>query len=380
MIYLDNNASTQLLPEIRETISDFLKNGNYGNPSSPHSFGRFSREIIEKSRFKIGDLIGTTPYHIIFTSSGSEANNMVLKSLIKNNESVLLTTDVEHSSIIKSCNYLVSLGKKVNRIPVNKNGIINLEKFETLLKLGCNLVSIQWVNNETGVIQPIEEIIRIAHSYGVLVHTDGAQALGKIPIDIENLDVDFFTATGHKMHALQGIGFVYAKNINLLMNLIHSGYEEFELRGGTENTLGILSLGKASELRLKSFISIDSKMINMRNSFEKSICNNCPEIKINGKIDSRVSNTSNLLFPEIDGQAMIAQLNLAGIICSQTSACSSQIPEPSHVLTAMGLSVKNAFSSLRFSFSELNTQDELHIATEKICKVYKKLISFKNFY
>lgn len=379
MIYLDNNASTQLHPEIKKTLFDFLLS-DYGNPSSPHSYGNFSRGIVEEARMKVANLLNTDPYHVIFTSSGSEANNMILKSSIINSKPRVIISSVEHSSIRKTCEYLASLDIEITTIPVDDKGIINLEILQKEIMKGASLVSIQWVNNETGVIQPLQQIIDICRKNGVKIHTDAAQALGKISIDLKKVDVDFLTITGHKVHALQGIGALYAKKLNSLVRMIHSGYEEYELRGGTENVLGILSFGKATELRLHKFEDINVAIKKMRDDFEQRLCNKFPEIRINGSVETRAGNTTNLLFPDIEGRALMAQLNRGGVICSQTSACTTQIPEPSHVLVAMGLSIDEAFASLRFSFSELNSEKDEIKAVEIIEKVYSRLKLMKDYF
>lgn len=379
MIYLDNNASTQLLLDVQKAIWDLLSS-DFGNPSSPHSYGTYARSVIEDARIKVAALLNSDPYHLIFTSSGSEANNMVLKTLLEEEGSTLLVSSVEHSSIRKTCDFLLSHGVKIKTISVDRSGIIDLDLLAKELKNGISLVSIQWVNNETGVIQPLEEIIKLCRLYNVRIHTDAAQALGKLELDVKNLDVDFLSVTGHKLHALQGVGAVYAKHMNSLVRMIHSGYEEYELRGGTENVIGILSFGKAAELRSQKIEKVNSSIKRMRDEFEQRLCERFPEICINGSVYSRVSNTTNLMFPEIDGRALMAQLDREGLICSQTSACTTQIPEPSHVLTAMGLSVSEAFSSLRFSFSELNTHEDVGVAVDIVSNIYSKLKLMKEFF
>lgn len=380
MIYLDNNASTQILPEIRTEISEFLFS-NYGNPSSPHSYGTYARRVIEESRNNIADALKTDPYHIIFTSSGSESNNMILKTILNLNPMPnLIISSIEHSSIRKTCEFLISKGVKILIVPVNNDGLLDLEILKNYLKKGPSFVSLQWVNNETGVIQPMEDIAKLCHSYNAVIHTDAAQAYGKIVVNINEIDLDFISFTGHKIHALQGVGAVYAKNMKSLTRMIHSGYEEYELRGGTENVLGILSFGKASEIRFQEF---DKKIIfmkKMRDDFERMLCRQFPELHINGIVDSRVCNTTNLLFPGIDGRALMAQFDREGLICSQTSACTTQIPEPSHVLLAMGLNIDDAFSSLRFSFSVLNTDEDVINAVGIVSKVYNRLKAMKDFF
>ncbi len=378
-IYLDNNATTTLLPEVADAMGEVMVLP-YGNPSSPHSIGEGTRGLIEEARKHVAELINAEPEHLLFTSCGSEANNQVILSgLNTSGLNRVVTSSVEHSSVKNLCENLESKGITVEFLPVDSTGLIDLEELEESLKLNKAFVSIQWVNNETGVIQAVGEIAAICRKYNCLFHTDAAQALGKINIDIDSFKPDYLTITAHKINGPQGVGAIYAKNVDSLSPLIISGTEEFGKRGGTENLLGIIGFGKACEIRKRDYNKSILKMAEYRDIFEGIILKALPELKLNGSTIKRVCNTTNIEFPGVDGRAMMGQLDNLDIICSQTSACLSQIPEPSFVLIAMGLDVEAAFSSLRFSFSSLNTLEEAEQAAEKVIEVYKKIKSLFNY-
>lgn len=273
------------------------------------------------------------------------------------------------------CENLIENGVSVEFLSVDSSGLINLDDLEKAVKSEKAIVSIQWVNNETGVIQPVSDIAAICKKYQCLVHTDAAQALGKIQLDDIDFDPDYLTITAHKINGPQGVGAIYAKDVKKLTALVVSGTEESGKRGGTENLLGIVGFGKACEIRKRDYNESIKKMRECRDAFEGVINRSLPKLNINGDKSKRICNTTNIQFTGVDGRAMVGQLDNMNVICSQTSACVSQIPEPSFVLTAMGLEEEEAFSSLRFSFSSLNTIDEAKNAAEKVIEVYRKLKS-----
>ena len=378
-IYLDNNATTPLLPEIADAMHEVMVL-SYGNPSSPHSVGEGTRGLIEDARAQVAELINTNPDNLIFTSCGSEANNQaILSALSASGLKRIITSSVEHSSVKKLCEDLAVKGVSVDFLPVDSSGLIDLTCLEDSLKLNRAVVSIQWVNNETGVIQPVDKIAAICKKYKCLFHTDAAQALGKIDIDIRSFDPNYLTVTAHKINGPQGVGALYAKNIKELTAIVVSGTEEFGKRGGTENLLGIVGFGKACEIRKRDYNESIEKMRECRDTFENIIHKSLPELIVNGSRHQRVCNTTNIQFSGVDGRAMMGKLDSENVICSQTSACVSQIPEPSFVLIAMGLDADEAFSSLRFSFSSLNTMEEAKEAAEKVIEVYKKLKSLFSY-
>lgn len=377
-IYLDNNATSRPLPEVREAMLDVLDAG-FGNPSSAHSAGERARIRITDAREAVAHLIGADPYSVFFVSGATEANNMVLSSALMKHKhsSRIITTNVEHSSIKKYCEYLEIQSADIVYLPVDRLGHISLSSLEKeLSSKKADLVTIQWVNNETGVIQPIGYIGDMCRKYDVPFHADAAQAVGKIQMEVVNLPIDFLSISGHKFHGPQGIGVIYAKSPKSLRPILLGGPQEFGLRPGTENVPGIVGIGMAAELRAKRFDTVTKRVRELRDHFELSILRSMPNVEVNGDGNQRAHNATNLLFRGIEGQALVARLDQRGIRCSQSSACTNQIPEPSYVLRAMGLSYDDAFSSVRFSLSEYNTRQEIDYVVEQIKNICSVLTNF----
>jgi cysteine desulfurase len=355
--------------------------GSFGNPSSVHASGERSRGYLLHARESLAQLLGCNPSQIVFTSGGTEANNLIFNLLIARKlrggrVPRVITTKIEHSSILKMCEYLEEVGVEVILIPTDRSGKIRVQEIESAMTNETDLVSIQWVNNETGVIQPIKEIGAICKSKDILFHTDAAQGVGKIEIDLEALPVDFLSLTAHKFHGPQGIGALYIKDPKSVHPLFWGGAQEGGVRPGTENVPGIAGGGVAADHRFKNFDIIERKIRNIRDLFENMVFHRIPETEVNGDTLDRVCNTSNLLFKGIDGQALVARLDQVGIRCSQSSACTNQRPEPSYVLREMGLSESEAYSSVRFSFSELNTPEELDFVVEQISQICEQMKKF----
>lgn len=372
-IYLDNNATTQILPEVRSSITETLNLGPL-NPSSPHSMGSSANKILHDNRSKVAALVQAKSESILFTSGGTESNNIVLNSIFQNyNTARIITSEVEHSSILKACNFLRSLGADITLLPVDSMGRIDLDQLNDEITPNTNLVSIQWINNETGVKQDIEKISRICQKNSVRFHCDAAQAIGKFDVDIGQYPIDYLSFSAHKFHGPVGIGALYFSNKNELVPLFHGGQQEYNLRPGTENLIGIVGMGKASEIRKSKLFKAIDYMQSLKDTFELLLMQEVDGIHINGGEADRTCNTSNILFEGVDGQALMSQLDSKGIQCSQGSACTSMLPTPSHVLLAMGLSEEQAYSSIRFSFSELNTRDDVSIAVDIISECYKAL-------
>jgi cysteine desulfurase len=376
-IYFDNNATTKPLPEVRKAMLEALSEG-FGNPSSAHTAGDRAREQITKGREAIAFLIGADPSGIHFTSGGTEANNMILASVLRKGAPTkrIVTTEVEHSSVLKMCEYLDECGVEIVYLPVDREGRLLLEDLEKTVTPKTSLVSVQWVNNETGVVQPIGEIARLCRKRKIPFHTDAAQAVGKMEIDISKLNIDFLSLTGHKFHSPQGVGALFAQDHRWVQPMLRGGSQEMEVRAGTENVPGIVGMGKAALLRSQGFSQIHAKLSGLRNRFESLILERIPGTAVNGNQTNRICNTTNMHFRDVDGQALVAQLDQVGIRCSQSSACTNHRPEPSYVLRAMGLSEEEAYSSVRFSFSEMNCMEEVEWAVEQIEKICKKLRGF----
>ncbi|MFI5321947.1 MAG: cysteine desulfurase family protein [Thermodesulfobacteriota bacterium] len=359
-IYLDNNATTKPLPQVREEVNKILGD-EFGNPSSAHSTGERARQSLASARNRVAELIGSSPSKITFTSSGTESNNMAFYSCTRNKGTKcrVITTTVEHSSIRKMCSYLCINDAEIKFIRVDPGGLIDLDELRKMINENTSLVSVQWANNETGVVQPVVEISRICRDSGVPFHTDAAQAIGKIEMRVEDIPLDFLSFTGHKFHGPQGAAAIYTRDKFMLAPIMFGGFQEEGFRPGTENLPGIAGLGMAAELRRKEFPKLISYMKDLRDRFESMILDFIPGTRVNGDINNRICNTTNIMFGGIDGRKFVRELDWVGVRCSQSSACTNFEVAPSHVLGSMGLSEKEAYSSIRFSFSVENTVDEI---------------------
>jgi cysteine desulfurase len=373
-IYLDNNATTKPLPEVREEVYKILGD-EFGNPSSAHSTGERARRHLAHAREKVAALIGAVPSKITFTSSGTESNNMAFYSSTrgKGKKCRVITTTVEHSSIRKMCSYLCINGVEIKLIKVDPKGIIDLGELREAMNGDTSLVSVQWVNNETGVVQPVVEVGEMCRERGVPFHTDAAQAAGKLEMSVEELPFDFLSFTGHKFHGPQGTGVIYTKDKFLLAPILFGGFQEEGFRPGTENLPGIAGLGKAAELRKNDLTRLIARMKELRDRFEAMVLDFVPGTRINGDIKNRVCNTTNIMFGGIDGRKLVRELDEAGVRCSQSSACTNFEVSPSYVLCAMGLTEEEAYSSIRFSFSVENTLDEADTAARLIRDICERM-------
>ena len=378
-VYSDNNATTRPLPEVREAMMGVLGE-SFGNPSSAHSAGDRVREAMVASREAVAKLVGAEADQIVFMGSGTESNNTVFNSVVQRAPTEkgirIVTTTVEHSSIVKMNNYLSARGVEVVSVPVDRCGQLVWDVLDDAVTPNTDLVSVQWVNNETGAILPVERIARLCQSRGVLFHTDAAQAVGKLPVSVTDLPVDFLTFTAHKFHGPQGVGALYVRTSKGLLPLLWGGPQEGGLRPGTENVPGIIGMGTAVQLRLERLEDVQELMASLRDDFEQLVIAQIPDVEINGDPDMRVCNTTNLLFRDVDGQALVARLDQEGVRCSQSSACTNQRPEPSYVLRAMGLSESEAYASIRFSFSEFNTVEDVDETVVHLARLCEQLRRF----
>ena len=373
-IYLDNNATTRPLPEVVDAVVESMTT-RYGNPSSPHQLGAGARDALSEARHRVADLVGSEPEQILFTSGGTEANNLVLQGVCSHKQGArLVTTAIEHSSVLKTAQALQDADIEITVLPVDQRGRVSPPSLEAALEEPASLVSVQWANSETGTVQPIEELGEICRRRLVPFHVDAAQAIGRVPISLPDLPVDFLTFTAHKIHGPKGIGAICSKEENMLSPLLFGGDQESGMRPGTENLPGIIGFGIAADVRSRQLNEAIAHLEALRGIFEEHLAGTALELHINGDRNNRVPNTSNIHFPSVEGMALMAQLDQVGIICSQTSACVSQRPEPSHVLLAMGLTEDQAFASVRFSFSVLNSLEEAEQAAESVCSVYQRLL------
>ena len=366
-IYFDNNATTRPLPEVREEVLKVIGE-EFGNPSSAHSTGERARRHMSEARGRLAALLGCEASRITFTGSGTESNNMAFYSCTRDKKKRcrVVTTSVEHSSIQKMCSYLRINGVDIKIVKVHPDGLIDTEELKRAINEDTTLVSVQWVNNETGVIQQIEEIGNICSDKGVPFHTDAAQAVGKIEMRLDELPFDFLSLTGHKFHSPQGVGAIYCKDRYMLVPILFGGFQEEGFRPGTENLPGIVGMGKAAELRKLNLGELISKMNELRNRFEAMVLDFIPGTSVNGTKDYRVCNTTNIMFCGVDGRKLVRDLDKAGVRCSQSSACTNFETAPSYVLRAMGLREEEAYSSIRFSFSVENTFEEIDTAVQLI--------------
>ncbi len=369
-VYLDNNATTQIDEKVAKKIKSFVK--HYGNPSSQHSLGKHTRVMVDIARKHVSELINAEPEEIIFTSGGSEANNTVLKgvsSLLKEKGNHIITSNIEHPSIIETCEYLEKNGFHVTYLTVNTEGLIDLNELESAINDKTILISIMSVNNEIGSIQDIKRISEIAHSKNIPFHTDAVQAVGKMPVDVKNLNVDFLTYSSHKIYGPKGAGVLYIKNSKKIDNLIHGGHQEFLIRGGTENTIGIVGFGEAAKIITEEGLGYNNKITELRLLFYNTIKEFYPEVKVNGPLTGGLAGTINLLFPGQDNKKILALLDYYGICASIGSACSEGGEEASHVLKAIGLSNKDAGSSIRFSLGKYNNIKDIKYSVEKLKEI-----------
>jgi cysteine desulfurase NifS len=372
-IYLDNNATTRIADEVREAMIPYLER-EHGNPSSIHGIGRDAREAVEDARRQVARLINASPRRIIFTGGGSEADNLAIKGVAlaqRDRGNRIITTSVEHPAVLSTCRFLEKLGYHIIYLKVDENGWLAPETLRDAITDGTILVTTIMANNEVGTILPIKELCAIAHERGVLFHTDAAQAVGKIKVDVQELGVDMLTLSGHKFHAPKGIGALYVRKGLDLEPLIHGGKQESGLRAGTENVPAIVGLGKAAELAtyaLRDYHRVSALRDKLQEGIEKLV----PGVRLNGHPENRLPNTLNLALPGLRGESIVIALDQHGIALSSGSACKSGSPEPTHVLIAMGRTEQEAHGSVRFSLSRYTTEDEVNQTVSALAQVLEE--------
>jgi cysteine desulfurase len=371
MIYLDNSATTPLHPEVKKAIIDALD--LFGNPSSMHTSGRQVRAMLEQSRKDIADFLNCEPDEIIFTAGASEANNTVLKSattccaFCNQNKGHIITSVIEHPSVLNTLECLEKQNVEVTRIKVSELGIVNPADVEAAIRPDTMMISIMYVNNEIGTIQPIKEIAEIARKHNVPMHTDAVQAVGKIPIDLKELPVDFLSMSGHKIYAPKGIGILYKrKSAKNICPLITGGHQENSMRAGTENSLGIVGLGEAIRQCRLEMEDNKQRIGALRDKLEQGIMKNLDKVKINGDPKKRAYNITNLSFTNIEGESILLRLDMHDIAVSTGSACSTGSLEPSYVITSLDVDPEIAHSSIRFSLGRETTEEEIEKTIEAV--------------
>ena len=367
-IYLDNNATTRIDEEVFNTMLPYLKE-EYGNPSSTYSFGKNVKEEINKARSNVARMLNTSSDNIIFTSCGSESNVTAIMSAIKTNPNKkhIITTKVEHASIIETMKYLENNGYSVTYIDVDNQGRLNINQLIQSITNDTVLISVMMANNEIGNIYPIKEISKIAHDNNIVIHCDAVQAAGKIKIDVLDLDVDLLSISGHKINAPKGIGVLYIKDSEKFTPLIF-GHQEKNRRGGTENVPYIIGLGKAAELIINDDFSKEKEIEDLRNYMENEIKNRIEDVVIYGDINNRTPNTSSIAFKNVKADELMLVLESFNIFVSTGSACNSEIALPSHVLTACNADLDN-YSPIRISLGKYNTKEEIDEFIKKLINI-----------
>jgi len=378
-IYLDNNATTPVLPEVFETMRPYFGE-RFGNASSIHHHGQQTRAAVEDARESVAVLLGCRASEIVFTSGGTEADNLAIAGLVAAGDHVI-TSSIEHHAVLLACKHLEEIGCEVTVLPVDGRGLVDPGDVRRALRSNTKLISVMMANNETGVLQPVEEIGGIANEAGVYFHTDAVQAAGKVAIDVKRIGCQALSISGHKMNAPQGVGALYIRKGTRLQPLFYGGRHERSRRAGTENVPGIVGLGKAARLAKEALDrGNDEKMAAMRNRLQQGILAQVEEAGVNGDGAARVPNTTNIHFDHIDGEAMVIALDLKGMAVSTGAACSSGAIEPSHVLVAMGLRTDQARASIRFSLGKQTVAEDIDVAVALVPEVVARLRELSPMY
>jgi cysteine desulfurase len=360
-VYLDNNATAPALPEVFEAMRPYFGE-HFGNASSIHHHGQETRAAVEHARESVAGLLGCRPAEVVFTSGGTEADNLAIFGLARPGDHVITST-IEHHAVLNSCKHLADKGIEVTSLPVDGRGLVDPDDLHRALRPNTKLVTIMFANNETGVLQPVEEIGKICAEADVYFHTDAVQAAAKVPIRVKEIGCDLLSISGHKIHAPQGVGALYVRKGTTLAPMLFGGSHERSRRAGTENVPGIVGLGKAAELASRGLENGETlRMAVLRDRLENAILQEVEGAGVNGARAPRVPNTSNIYFDYIEGEGLIIALDLKGLAVSTGAACSSGAIEPSHVLTAIGLRADRARASIRFSLGKQNTAEDVDFA------------------
>ncbi|HPR52627.1 MAG TPA: aminotransferase class V-fold PLP-dependent enzyme [Deltaproteobacteria bacterium] len=386
-VYFDHNATTPLHPEVKKTMIEMMD--VFGNPSSLHGFGRVARGYVEEARAKVADFIGADPEEIMFVGSGSEANNTVLSILTNQCRQCnfdcrsgrgLITTTIEHPCILEASKCLFERGVDVSYIEVDQYGKVDMDQIRESVTPGTGLVSVMMANNEIGTIQDIRTIVELVHEKGALFHTDAVQAVGKIPVNVKDLDVDFLTLSGHKIYGPKGIGALYVRKGAPFCPLIRGGHQEKGRRAGTENTIGIVGIGKAIEMRSREMDPEEKRLLGLKQKLREGIEQSIPDIRFVGHPTDCLPGTLNVSFDGAEGEAIILYLDLEGIAVSTGSACASGSLDPSHVILATGLPAECAHGSIRISLGRDNTAEDIEYMLEVLPLVIDRIRSMSTVY
>ncbi len=374
-VYFDNAATTKLDGDVLNDMMPYLTD-NYGNASSIYKLGKTSRKAVEEAREKVANILNCKPNEIYFTAGGSESDNTAIKGIAranKNKGNHIITSKIEHPAVLDSCHDLEKEGFEVSYISVDENGTIDLEELKKEIKPTTILISVMTANNEIGTIQPIKEIGEIAHEHNIYFHTDAVQAIGNIKIDVNEMNIDSLSLSGHKFYGPKGIGVLYVKNGVSFNKYISGGHQERNKRAGTENVAGIVGLASAMERAYKELNEHNKKISELRDYYESSILKKIPYVKVNGNVKNRLPGNSNISFRYIEGEGLLLNLDLKGICASSGSACTSGSLDPSHVLLAIGLPHEIAHGSLRISIGKYNTKEEIDYLIDSLVEIVNKL-------
>lgn len=380
-IYVDNNATTKVAPEVLEEMLPYFSD-LYGNPSSMHTFGGNVGYKIKEARARVASLIGATPEEIVFTSCGTESDSTAIRAALQSypDKKHVVTTRVEHPAIKNLGELLSKNGYRVTFVPVDRKGTLDLDYLYNSLSEDTAVVSIMWANNESGMIFPIEEISREIKQRGIVFHTDAVQAVGKIPVDVSKSGIDMLSLSGHKIHAPKGIGVLYVRKGTKFSPFMIGGHQEDGRRGGTENVASIIGFGKAAELAAHRLTEYTAKVKKLRDKLENEILARVPNAMINGDRANRLPNTTSISFEYVEGESILLMMDQLGICASSGSACTSGSLEPSHVLRAMGVPFTAAHGSIRFSLSTYNTEEEIDFIIEKLPPIIERLRELSPFW
>ena len=384
VIYMDNNATTRVAPEVLDAMMPYLRD-YYGNPSSMHTFGGQVGRAVARAREQVADLLGAAPEEIVFTSCGTESDSTAILSALQTypEKNHVVTTRVEHPAVKNLCENLeLFTGRKYHttRLHVHSDGTLDVQRFRDSLTDETVIASAMWANNETGVLFPVEEMARITRERGILFHTDAVQAVGKIPLNLRDSAIDFLSISGHKLHAPKGVGVLYVRKGTPFVPFMNGGHQERGRRGGTENVASIIGLGRACELAAAKMEEENTRVRALRDKLEHGLLTSVPKALLNGHQELRLPNTANISFEYVEGEAILLHMNQLNICASSGSACTSGSLEPSHVLRAMGVPFTAAHGSIRFSLSVYNTEEEIDFVLAHMPPIIEKLRALSPFW
>jgi len=373
-VYLDNNATTAVAPEVLEAMLPYFSE-LYGNPSSMHSFGGQVGQKVRLAREQVAVLLGASSDEVIFTSCGSESDNAAIRSAltVQPGKRHIVTSRVEHPAVRALCAHLKTEGYRITELPVDSEGRLDMEQYRRSLTQDTAIVSLMWANNETGVIFPVEDAAELAHARGIPFHTDAVQAVGKIPISLRESSIDMLSISGHKLHAPKCIGVLYVRRGTRFSPFLIGGHQEKGRRGGTENTPSIIGLGKACELAASNIETENVRVRRLRDRLEQELLRRVPNSRVNGDRVNRLPNTTNISFEFVEGESILLMMDQFGVCASSGSACTSGSLQPSHVLRAMGVPFTMAHGSIRFSLSVYNTEAEIDFVIDKLPPIVESL-------